>query len=76
MAVPGAQSVEPRVFVSLSNLNQRTLDTKSDTVSLEPGQTWMEVYDWLANQAFKAPGLCDLLRAAVVTDLHASETSH
>lgn len=48
MPVPGAQSVEPGVFISLSNLNQRTLDTKSGTVSLGPGQTWMEVYDWLA----------------------------
>ncbi|KAF1829173.1 FAD binding domain protein [Decorospora gaudefroyi] len=48
MPVPGAQSVEPGVFISLSNLNQRTLNRYSRTASIGPGQTWMEVYNWLA----------------------------
>ena len=47
MPVPGAQSVEPGVFISLSNLNERTLNENAGTISIGPGQTWGEVYDWL-----------------------------
>lgn len=47
MPVPGAQSVEPGVFISLSNLDQRELNTDAGTVSIGPGQTWEDVYNWL-----------------------------
>jgi FAD/FMN-containing dehydrogenase len=56
MPVPGAQSVEPGVFISLSNLNQRTLNTKSGTASIGPGQTWIEVYDWLVPHGLAVNG--------------------
>ncbi|KAI0532408.1 hypothetical protein GGR58DRAFT_507472 [Xylaria digitata] len=48
MPVPGAQSVEPGVFISLSGLAERTLNKAAGTVSIGPGQTWIDVYNWLA----------------------------
>jgi hypothetical protein len=48
MPVPGAQSVEPGVFISMSGLNQKTLHPSTGTISIGPGQTWRDVYEFLA----------------------------
>ncbi|KAK1772874.1 cytochrome P450 [Phialemonium atrogriseum] len=44
MPVPGAQSVQPGVMISMSGLNQNTLNTDKSVASIGPGQTWIDVY--------------------------------
>jgi FAD/FMN-containing dehydrogenase len=56
MPVPGAQSVDPGVFISLSSLNQRTLNSYAGTASIGPGQTWIDVYNWLAPSGLAVNG--------------------
>ncbi|KAL9072099.1 MAG: hypothetical protein Q9157_005225 [Trypethelium eluteriae] len=56
MPVPGAQSVDPGVFISLNNLNDRTLNTTAGVASIGPGQTWEDVYSWLAQYGLAVNG--------------------
>lgn len=48
MPVRGAQSVQPGVMIALSSLNRRTLSRNKAIASIGPGQTWGDVYAWLA----------------------------
>lgn len=47
MPVPGAQSVQPGVMISLSRLNARELKQSQSIASIGPGQVWRDVYRWL-----------------------------
>ncbi|GAB1318223.1 hypothetical protein MFIFM68171_08433 [Madurella fahalii] len=48
MPVRGAQSVQPGVMIALWSLNRRTLSRNKAIASIGPGQTWGDVYAWLA----------------------------
>jgi len=56
MPVQGAQSVDPGVFISLSNLYQCTLNTATGTASIGPGQTWIDLYNWLVPHGLAVNG--------------------
>lgn len=48
MPVPGAQSLDDGVMISASMFDTRVLSSDGRVASIGPGQTWMDVYDWLA----------------------------
>ncbi|KAI0976520.1 FAD-binding domain-containing protein [Xylaria arbuscula] len=48
MAVPGAQSVDAGIMISMSNFNERSLNEDKSIASIGPGQLWLGVYSWLA----------------------------
>lgn len=48
MPIRGAQSVRPGVMIAMSSLNQRRLSRNKDIASIGPGQTWGDIYKWLA----------------------------
>ncbi|KAI0883026.1 FAD-binding domain-containing protein [Annulohypoxylon maeteangense] len=48
MPVPGAQSLNDGVMISASMFNTNNLSADGSIASIGPGQTWMEVYQWLA----------------------------
>lgn len=56
MPIRGAQSVEPGVMIALSSLNQRTLSPNKAVASIGPGQTWGDVYGWLAQHGLAVNG--------------------
>ncbi|KAI0163980.1 hypothetical protein GGR57DRAFT_271805 [Xylariaceae sp. FL1272] len=56
MPVPGAQSVDAGVMVSMSRLNQKTLSKAKTIASLGPGQVWQDVYSWLAQYGLAVNG--------------------
>lgn len=47
MPVPGAQSLDDGVMISASTLNMKELSADQTVASIGPGQTWMDVYNWL-----------------------------
>ena len=47
MSVPGAQSVDQGIMISMSNFNTKSLNDDKSVASIGPGQLWGEVYDWL-----------------------------
>lgn len=47
MPVPGAQSVDNGVMISMSSLNSKALNRQHSIASIGPGQTWLEVYNYL-----------------------------
>lgn len=47
MPVPGAQSVNDGVMISMSKFNSKTLNRQHSIASIGPGQTWLEVYKYL-----------------------------
>ncbi|POS72420.1 FAD binding domain-containing protein [Diaporthe helianthi] len=56
MPVPGAQSVQPGVMMSLARLNTRELGQASSIASIGPGQVWQDVYHWLATYGLAVNG--------------------
>ncbi|KAI1368319.1 hypothetical protein F5Y08DRAFT_296390 [Xylaria arbuscula] len=56
MPVPGAQSVESGVMIALSKLNTRNLNRDKTIASIGPGQTWEDVYTWLAPEGLAVNG--------------------
>ncbi|KAI0454856.1 hypothetical protein F5B21DRAFT_524224 [Xylaria acuta] len=56
MPVPGAQSVESGVMITLSKLNQRNLSPDNTIASIGPGQVWADVYTWLAPAGLAVSG--------------------
>lgn len=48
MPVPGAQSIDQGVMISMSNFNAKSLNDDKSVASIGPGQPWGGVYDWLA----------------------------
>lgn len=48
MSVPGAQSIDQGVMISMSKFNARSLNDDKSVASIGPGQLWGAVYDWLA----------------------------
>ncbi|KAI0390653.1 FAD-binding domain-containing protein [Xylariaceae sp. FL0594] len=48
MPVPGAQSLNDGVMISASMLNSKVLSADGSIASVGPGQTWIEVYQWLS----------------------------
>ncbi|KAI1501029.1 FAD binding domain protein [Biscogniauxia marginata] len=56
MPVSGAQSIDDGVFISMSKLNGRTLNADKSIASIGPGQTWIEVYEWLAQDGLAVNG--------------------
>ncbi|KAI0107965.1 FAD-binding domain-containing protein [Hypoxylon sp. NC0597] len=48
MPVPGAQSLDDGVMISASLFNTNNLSADGSIASIGPGQTWMDVYQWLA----------------------------
>ncbi|KAI3328829.1 FAD-binding domain-containing protein [Ustulina deusta] len=56
MAVPGAQSVDEGVMISMSNFHERTLNEDKSVASIGPGQLWLGVYHWLAEHGLAVNG--------------------
>lgn len=56
MPVPGAQSNDGGVLISMHQLNGRELNEDQSVASLGPGQRWIEVYDWLAESGLAVAG--------------------
>ncbi|KAI0533249.1 hypothetical protein GGR58DRAFT_487585 [Xylaria digitata] len=56
MAVPGAQSVDEGVMISMSNFRQKTLNLDNSIASIGPGQLWISVYSWLAEYSLTVNG--------------------
>ncbi|TGJ85112.1 hypothetical protein E0Z10_g3636 [Xylaria hypoxylon] len=56
MPVPGAQSVQSGVMISLSKLNTRSLNADKTIASIGPGQVWADVYTWLARYGLAVNG--------------------
>ncbi|KAI0415917.1 hypothetical protein F5X98DRAFT_345307 [Xylaria grammica] len=56
MPVPGAQSVQSGVMISLSKLNTRRLNADKTIASIGPGQVWADVYTWLAPEGLAVNG--------------------
>ena len=48
MPVPGAANNNNGVLLALSNLNNKTLNQDHSVASIGGGQTWLEVYNWIA----------------------------
>ncbi|OTB02483.1 hypothetical protein M426DRAFT_264513 [Hypoxylon sp. CI-4A] len=48
MPVPGAQSLDDGVMISMSRFNTQALNSDKTIASIGPGQTWIDVYTWLA----------------------------
>lgn len=56
MPVPGAQSLDEGVEISMSNFNTRQLNADKRIASIGPGQTWSQVYDWLSQHRLAVNG--------------------
>ncbi|KAI2601920.1 FAD-binding domain-containing protein [Hypoxylon sp. NC1633] len=56
MPVPGAQSLNDGVMISASMFNSKKLSADGSIASIGPGQTWMEVYEWLAPHGLAVNG--------------------
>lgn len=56
MAVPGAQSVDEGVMISMSNFHEKTLNADKSVASIGPGQLWIGVYSWLAEHGLAVNG--------------------
>ncbi|KAI0113598.1 FAD binding domain protein [Nemania sp. FL0031] len=56
MPVPGAQSLDNGVMISLSKFNAKTLNEDKSIASIGPGQTWFDVYDWLGKESLAVNG--------------------
>jgi FAD/FMN-containing dehydrogenase len=56
MPVPGAQSVQPGIMISLTKLNSQVLSEDQSIASIGPGQVWRDVYHWLANYGLAVNG--------------------
>lgn len=56
MHVPGAESVQPGVMMSLSRLNAREFKQDEAAASIRPGQVWRDVYQWLAKNGLVVSG--------------------
>ncbi|OTB06302.1 hypothetical protein M426DRAFT_259180 [Hypoxylon sp. CI-4A] len=56
MPVPGAQSLDDGVMISASLFNSNNLSADGLIASIGPGQTWMDVYEWLAPQGLAVNG--------------------
>lgn len=49
MPVPGAQSTDDGVFISLAGLNSKVMTDGNKVARIGPGQTWLDVYTWASN---------------------------
>jgi hypothetical protein len=56
MPVPGAQSVQSGVMITLDRLNSRELNSNKTIASIGPGQVWADVYTWLAPEGLAVNG--------------------
>lgn len=56
MPVPGAQSLDDGVMTSASLFNTNNLSADGSIASIGPGQTWMNVYEWLAPHGLAVNG--------------------
>ncbi|KAF2969679.1 hypothetical protein GQX73_g3916 [Xylaria multiplex] len=56
MPVPGAQSVQSGVMISLSKFYSRSLNGDKTIASIGPGQVWADVYTWLAPEGLAVNG--------------------
>ena len=56
MPVPGAQSNDGGVLISMHLLNSKELNEDQSVASIGPGQSWMEVYDWIAVSGLAVAG--------------------
>ncbi|KAI0860506.1 FAD-binding domain-containing protein [Xylaria cubensis] len=56
MAVPGAQSVDDGVMISMSNFHEKSLNEDKSVASIGPGQIWLGVYNWLAQHGLAVNG--------------------
>ncbi|KAI1443038.1 FAD-binding domain-containing protein [Annulohypoxylon stygium] len=56
MPVPGAQSLNDGVMISASLFNKNNLSADGSIASIGPGQTWMNVYQWLAPHGLAVNG--------------------
>ncbi|KAI2463955.1 FAD-binding domain-containing protein [Annulohypoxylon bovei var. microspora] len=56
MPVPGAQSLNDGVMISASMFNSNNLSADGSIASIGPGQTWMDVYQWLAPHGLAVNG--------------------
>lgn len=56
MPVPGAQSLNDGVMISASLFNANSLSADRSVASVGPGQTWMDVYEWLAPHGLAVNG--------------------
>jgi FAD/FMN-containing dehydrogenase len=46
-AFPGASSIEGGITVDMVNMNQRKLSANKKTIAIGPGNTWLDVYNYL-----------------------------
>ncbi|TRX98021.1 hypothetical protein FHL15_001231 [Xylaria flabelliformis] len=56
MPVPGAQSLDNGVMISMSKFNTQTLNEDRSIASIGPGQRWIDVYDWLGKENLAVNG--------------------
>jgi hypothetical protein len=56
MPVPGAQSLNNGVMISASMFNKNNISADGSVASIGPGQTWMNVYKWLAEYGLVVNG--------------------
>ncbi|KAI0514709.1 FAD-binding domain-containing protein [Xylaria bambusicola] len=56
MAVPGAQSVNEGIMISMSKFHTKSLNQDKSIASIGPGQLWLDVYTWLAEHGLAVNG--------------------
>jgi len=56
MPVRGAQSLDDGVMISASTFNTNNISADGSVASIGPGQTWMNVYKWLAEYGLAVNG--------------------
>ncbi|KAK9426641.1 putative FAD-binding PCMH-type domain-containing protein [Seiridium unicorne] len=56
MPVPGAQSVDLGVMISMTNFNEKSLNEDRSVASIGPGQLWEGVYNWLGQYGLAING--------------------
>lgn len=56
MAVPGAQSTDNGVMISMSYFQDKTLSSDKSIASIGPGQLWLDVYTWLSEHGLAVNG--------------------
>lgn len=56
MPVPGAQSNNGGVMISLANINTKEFNSDRSVASIGPGNRWIEVYNWTAPYGLAVAG--------------------
>ena len=56
MPVPGAQSTDDGVFISMSGLNSKVMTQGNKVAQIGSGQTWLDVYTWASSYGVGVAG--------------------